>query len=243
MEVKGKVALITGSSTGIGLATARLFSKNGAKIGLVARSADILQQLVSELPDSFAVSADLSEIDGISDVVDQIISHFGGVDILINNAGRAFHAPIEKADAQLYRKLLDLNVVSVMRLMQCVIPTMRKQGSGVIVNVSSGLTKRLVPGTGPYSATKYALNALTLIAREELASDHISVGVMYPGRTENTKFRENAVVHIMRSQSTPPAGIRPPGRADTPQEVAEKILEAVQSEAAETFTASTQGRA
>jgi NAD(P)-dependent dehydrogenase (short-subunit alcohol dehydrogenase family) len=161
------------------------------------------------------------------------------VDGLINNAARAFHTPIEHADVQLYRQLLDLNVVSVLRLMQCVIPAMRQQGGGVILNISSGLSKRIVPGVGPYASTKYALNALSLTAREELAADNIRVGIVIPGRTINTKFGENTFASMMRPQGGPGAG-GPAMRVDTPEEVAEKIVKAFQSEAAETYTASTR---
>jgi NAD(P)-dependent dehydrogenase (short-subunit alcohol dehydrogenase family) len=81
---------------------------------------------------------------------------------------------------------------------------MRKQGGGVIVNVSSGLSKRILPGVGPYASTKYALNALTLTARAELAEDNIRVGLVIPGRTINTSFGQNAVASIVRPQSAPP---------------------------------------
>ena len=239
MEVHGKVVIITGASAGIGLAAARLFARHGARVALVARSVDVLQRLAGELPDAFAVPADLSVIEQIPQVIAAVQAHYGRVDVLVNNAGRAFHTPIELADVQLYRHLLDLNVVGVLCAMQAVIPIMRAQGGGVIVNVSSGLSKRIVPGVGPYASTKYALNALTLTGRAELAIDHISVGLVIPGRTSNTNFGENAVAFIARPQNAPSAGAAPM-RVDTPEEVAEKILEAVQTEAAETFTASTQ---
>ena len=239
MEVQGKVVIITGASTGIGLAAARLFTKHGAKVALVARSAEVLSDLAGELPGALAVTADLSEIERIPLVIDAVFTHYGRVDVLINNAGRAFHTPVEQADIQLYRHLLDLNVVSVLRAMQCVIPIMREQGGGVIVNISSGLSKRIVPGVGPYASTKYALNALTLTARAELAADNIHVGLVLPGRTINTSFGKNAVASISRPQAAQPA-VNTPLRVDTPKQVAEKILEAVQTEAAETYTASTQ---
>ena len=242
MDIQGKVIIITGASAGIGREAARLFAQQGAKLGLIARSADALRSLASELPDAFAVAADLGEIEAIPAVIDQIIAHYGRVDGLINNAARAFHTPIEHADVQLYRQLLDLNVVSVLRLMQCVIPAMRQQGGGVILNISSGLSKRIVPGVGPYASTKYALNALSLTAREELAADNIRVGIVIPGRTINTKFGENTFASMMRPQGGaggPGAG-GPAMRVDTPEEVAEKIVEAFQSEAVETYTASTR---
>jgi NAD(P)-dependent dehydrogenase (short-subunit alcohol dehydrogenase family) len=243
MEIQGKVVIITGASAGIGLAAARLFSQHGARVALVARSADLLAQLAASLPGSLAVPADLSQIDSIPQVIQTIFAHYGRIDVLVNNAGRAFHTPIEHADAQLFRQLLDLNVVGVLRAMQCVIPTMRQQGGGVIVNISSGLSKRIVPGVGPYAATKYALNALTLTARAELAADNIHVGLVIPGRTINTSFHENGLVQPIRLQTAPPTANAPANaaqmRVDTPEEVAAKILEAVQSEAAETYTAST----
>lgn len=238
MDIQGKVVVITGASAGIGMAVARLFAEHGAKLALVARSADALQKLASELPDALAIPADLSQVDRVSQVIDAAHQHFGRIDVLINNAGRAFHTPIEQTDVNLYRQLLDLNVVSVLRAMQCVIPIMRQQGGGVIINISSGLSKRIVPGVGPYASTKYALNALTLTARAELAADHIQVGLVFPGRTINTLFGENAVAYIARPQMPQPAG-GVTMRVDTPEEVAAKILEAVQTEAAETYTAST----
>jgi NAD(P)-dependent dehydrogenase (short-subunit alcohol dehydrogenase family) len=195
--------------------------------------------LASELPHAFAVPADLSQIDQIPPVIEEIKAHFGRVDGLINNAGRAFHTPIEQADIQLYRRLLDLNVVSVLRAMQCVIPILRQQGGGVIINISSGLSKRIVPGVGPYASSKYALNALTLTARAELAADGISVGLVIPGRTINTNFVKNTLASIPRPQN-PPGAAGAPIQTDTPQEVAQKILEAVETGAAETYTASTQ---
>jgi NAD(P)-dependent dehydrogenase (short-subunit alcohol dehydrogenase family) len=245
MEIHGKVVIITGASAGIGLAAARLFAQHGARVALVARSADALQRLAAELPDALAVPADLSEIEHIPQVIEAVQRHYGRVDVLINNAGRAFHTPIELADIQLYRRLLDLNVIGVLRAMQCVIPLMREQGGGVIVNISSGLSKRIVPGVGPYASTKYALNALTLTARAELAPDNIHVGLVIPGRTINTRFGQNTMAAIESPQRSQPAvSAQPAGstamRVDTPEEVAEKILEAVQTEAAETFTASTQ---
>ena len=232
MDINGKVIIVTGASTGIGLAAARLLCQQGAKVGLVARSADLLEQAAAELPGSFAVPADLSEIECIPQVISQMQAHYGRIDALVNNAGRAMHIPIEKGDVQLYRKLLDLNVVSVLYAMQCVIPMMRQQGGGVIINISSGLSKRIAPGVGLYASTKYALNAITLTARLELASDNIRVGLMIPGRTFGTQFAHKAV-----SLNEGPAAwqLSAATHGDSPEHVAQKILEALQTEAAETY--------
>jgi NADP-dependent 3-hydroxy acid dehydrogenase YdfG len=230
MEINGKVVIITGASTGIGLATARLFAQNGARLGLVARSADLLERLAASFSDALAVPADLSDVSVVPGVIERIYQHFGRVDVLINNAGRAMHTPIATTDVQTYRSLLDLNVVSVLSAMQHVIPILRRQGGGVIVNISSGLSKRIVPGAGPYASTKYALNALTLTARAELEAENIRVCLVIPGRTANTNFARNAY-----SAETSTRNPQSYSQGDSPEHVAEKILEAVRSEAAEVY--------
>jgi NAD(P)-dependent dehydrogenase (short-subunit alcohol dehydrogenase family) len=162
-------------------------------------------------------------------MVARVHEHYGRIDVLVNNAGQGMHVPLAEADPDDYRAVLELNVVSVLVAMQAVIPVMRAQGGGVIVNISSGLSKRIVPGVGPYASTKYALNALTLTARLELAPENIRVGLMLPGITA-TEFHRNAIgigpERSERYRSMP---------ADTPEHVAAKILEAVETEAAEVF--------
>lgn len=232
MNVKDKVILVTGASAGIGLAATRLLSQHGARVGLVARSADRLRQVADELPGSFAIPADLGDIDAIEGVIRQFHEHFGRIDGLVNNAGRAMHVPLEQADIQQYREMLDLNVVSILRAMQCVIPIMRGQGGGVIVNISSGLSKRIMPGVGAYASSKYALNALTLTARAELAPDNIRVCLMLPGRTADTQFAANGFNIIPGRVSQTPQGYV---GGDSPQHVAEKILETFETEAAEVY--------
>ena len=238
MEINGKVIVVTGASSGIGLAAARLLTAQGARVALVARSEDVLQHLAAELPGSLAVPADLSQVERIPGVFAEIHQHYGRIDVLINNAGRAMHVPIENGDVQLYRYLLDLNVVGVLCAMQCVIPIMRQQGGGVIVNITSGLSKRIVPGVGLYASTKYALNALTLTARTELAPDNIRVGLVVPNRTNGTRFAQNAVTMDGGRRTDWQAAAATQG--DTPEHVAQKILEAVQTEAAETYADSIQ---
>ena len=169
MDIKDKVVLVTGASAGIGLATARLLAKNGAKLALNARSKDKLEQLSEELPDSAAFPADMSDECAVREMMDKVQAKFGRLDILINNAGRGMNCPLESIDIKEYRKLLDLNVVGPLVAMQAAIPVMRRQGGGTIVNISSGTTFMYAPGLSGYSATKRALNGLSLTARGELA--------------------------------------------------------------------------
>ena len=236
MDISRAVTIVTGASSGIGLATARLFTLQGARVVLVARSADILTQIAQDLPDSLVVPTDMRDIAAIRQMVATVQQHYGRIDILVNNAGQGMHVPIEHADIEMYRALLDLNVVGVLAAMQAVIPIMRAQGGGQIINISSGLSKRIVPNVGPYASTKYTLNALSLTARLELAPDNIRVGVVYPGITA-TNFSQNAIggTHLSAARQ---------GNVnyDSAEVVAAKILTAVQTEEAETYADSIAPR-
>ena len=138
MDIKGKVAIVTGASSGIGLATAKLLSSKGAKLALVARSKDKLEKLAKELPEAIAVTADISKVEDVKSMVKQAYEHFGRIDILVNNAGRGYDVPVEKTDIEIFHYLFDLDVVGPLVAMKEAIPIMRRQGGGTIVNVSSG---------------------------------------------------------------------------------------------------------
>lgn len=235
MDIAGKIVLLTGASEGIGLATARLLAQQGAKVALIARSEAKLQQLASELPDSFAVVTNMRDDTAVRAMVNQVYQYYGRIDVLINNAGQGMHVPIEQADLNQYRSLFELNVVGVLSAMQVVIPLMREQGGGIIINISSGTSKMVLPNVGPYASTKYALNAITLTARLELARDNIRVGLVYPGITA-TDFLKNAISVQTSNQRQ---SIMP---IETPEQVAEKIAEAIQTEAAETYADSLRSR-
>lgn len=234
MDVAGKVAVITGASGGIGLAAARLFSREGARVGLAARSVDTLDLVAAELPGSLAIPTDMRDETAIHAMIDTVARQFGRLDILVNNAGQGMHTAIERADPSIYRSLLELNVVGVLIAMQAAIPLMRRQGGGAIVNISSGTTKMNLPGVGPYASTKHALNGLTLAARVELASDGISVGLVYPFVTA-TAFHSN-----LAAADPQPATRSRALLADSAEYVAELILEAVRTGAAEVFAASVK---
>lgn len=228
MNLQGAVVIVTGASMGIGRAAARQFAGEGARVALAARSAEALAALAAELPDSLAVPTDMRDEAAVRQMVAAVADHYGRIDVLVNNAGQGMHVPVAVADLALYRALLELNVVSVLAAMQAVIPIMRRQGGGVIVNVSSGTSKRIIPGVGPYASTKYALNALSLTARAELAPENIRVGVVYPGITATDFIRNAAAVQIDPARRQGMA-------ADTAEHAAAKIVEAVRTEAAEVY--------
>ncbi len=235
MDVRGKVALITGASSGIGLATVRLLAERGAKVALAARSRDKLATIAAKLPAAFAIPTDMADEDSIANMVQQTQRHFGRIDLLINNAGQGYDAPIEQIDPHQYRALFAVNVVGPLVAMQAMIPIMRQQGGGMIVGISSGTSLMYLPGMAAYSSTKRALNAVSLTARAELAKENIIISVVYPYITL-TDFANNMVAAARSGEQRgpEPGGWQPPP-PDTAEYVAGKILEVIASEEAEQY--------
>ena len=232
MNVRDRVAIVTGASSGIGLATAKLLTERGAKVALVARSLDKLEALAKDLTGSFAALADMATEEDVKRMVARVLGEYGRVDILVNVAGRGYDAPVEHIDIELLRQIYQLDLVGPLVAMQAVIPVMRKQGGGSIINVSSGTSLMNLPNMSPYSSLKRALNALSLAAREELKDDNIVVSVVYPFMTA-TDFEENTIKdsHILWEGDD--EGDLPP--ADPPEHVAAKILEAIETGVPEVY--------
>lgn len=224
MKIKNAVVIITGASSGIGRALALELSARGAKLVLAARSKEKLAQLASELPDAFPVPLDLRETGAAEHLVSTAKEKYGRVDALINNAGQGLRANLEDIDLAEYRAIMELNVFAVLRTLQTAIPIMRAQGGGMILNVSSMVSKSYIPGLAAYASTKYALNALSLTARAELAVDNIVVSVFHPKMTA-TDFGANAL-----GESYDSSGGRPGMGVDTAEDVALRIAEQIESE-------------
>ncbi|MBU7034531.1 MAG: SDR family oxidoreductase [Theionarchaea archaeon] len=230
IDIQKRVAIVTGASSGIGLATARLLTAKGARVALVSRSKDTLERISKELPSSLALPADITKENTIRRMVEQTKEHFGRIDILINNAGQGYDAPIEKTNITTFRYIFELDVVGQLIAMQEVIPIMRSQGGGSIMNVSSGTALMYLPNMGAYSSAKRALVGISLTAREELKRDNIVVSVVYPYITL-TNFQENTMTDSVGEWEG--GGSYHP--ADTAEYVAQKILEGVESGEAEIF--------
>jgi len=227
MIVQDSVGIVTGASMGIGEAVARHLGQAGAKVVLAARSGDRLEELAAQIPGSLAVPTDMRKPEEIRKLVNRTLEEYGRVDILINNAGQGMRAPVESIDIGDYQALIELNVFGPLIAMQEVIPLMRRQGGGMILNVSSMLTKMHMPQLAAYSSTKYALNSLSFAARKELEKDHIVVSVFNPKMTA-TDFGHNA-----RGETYDSRAGRPGMTVDTADDVAREILKQLRSEAAE----------
>jgi short-subunit dehydrogenase len=231
--LQGKTAIVTGASSGIGLATARLLAENGVRVGLVSRSAKTLEDLSATLPGSRVFPADMTKIPQIRRMAEEVKKYFGRIDILVNNAGQGYDAPVEKTDIRTFRYIYDLNVIGPLVAMQQVIPVMKAQGGGTIVNISSGTALMHLPGMSPYSSSKRALAGISLAARQELQPDNIVVSVVYPYITL-TNFEKNTI----RAVPVPEGGEEPTGPfpADSAEFVAGKIVGGIVSGEAEIFS-------
>ncbi len=232
MDIKDKFAIVTGASSGIGLSTAQLLSKMGAKVALVSRSKEKLEKLSNEIPNSIAVQADMSKIFEVKLMVKEVMDRFGNIDILVNNAGVGYDAFAEKIDVDTYHYIFDLDLVGPLEAMQQVIPIMRKHGGGTIINISSAVALMTLPNNAPYASIKRALAVLSLTAREELKNDKITVSVVYPYITL-TNFERNTIRDVpVPEAELEPHGPFPPDSADY---AAQKIIDGIESGEAEIF--------
>lgn len=187
-ELKGKVALVTGASSGIGEATAKLLAKNGARVVLVARREDRLQQIIKEIEDAggraISVVADVADEAQVKNAFDKAHQEFGRLDILVNNAGVMLLGPISGADTEEWRRMVNLNVLGLMYCTHAALPTMQAQKSGHIVNISSVAGRTAREGAGVYNATKWAVGAFSESLRQEVSRDRIRVSIIEPGVVE-----------------------------------------------------------
>jgi short-subunit dehydrogenase len=239
MDVTGKVIIVTGASEGIGCAAARRLAQAGAKVALVARNRARLEELAQELRgadhEALGVPTDLRDPQAVAQMVEQVQGAFGRIDVLINNAGQSAAGTVADVDPAIFRQIMELNIYGALSAIQAVVPVMRAGGGGMIVNISSMVSKMNIPGLGTYAATKAALNVLSSTARAELAPENIRVITVFP-RTTETDFGKHALGdREMRAHQRPGANWRANVVVDSPEFVAEKILAAVQTEAEETY--------
>jgi short-subunit dehydrogenase len=236
MDIQGSVTIITGASAGIGLATARRFAEAGAKLALVARSTDKLAALAAELQgqghEALPLTADMRNPAAVRQMVERTWQHYGRIDMLINNAGQAAAGMVADVSPDDFRKIIELNIFGPLYAIQAAVPKMRQSGGGLIINISSMVSKMRLPGLAAYAATKSALNMLSDTARVELAVDNIRVITVFP-RLTATAFGRNSLgdQQVRESQRTRAAAIVP----DSADHVAGKILEAARKESAEQY--------
>ncbi len=199
-KLDGKVALVTGASSGIGEATALALAEAGASVAVAARRTDKLDELVKKIEGmggkAFAVTADVSDENQARDMVTAANAEFGRVDILVNNAGVMLLGPIGGADTEEWRRMLGINVLGLMYATHASLPLMKAQGSGHIVNISSVAGRTVSAGVGVYNASKWGVGAFSESLRQEVSKDKIRVTIIEPGAvaTELTQHVTNPEV-------------------------------------------------
>jgi NADP-dependent 3-hydroxy acid dehydrogenase YdfG len=189
IDLTGKTVIVTGASSGIGASTARLLHAAGALPVLAARRADRLAELSEELDGALAVPTDITDPAQVRDLVAATLDRHQRIDGLVNNAGASLNGPLDQVDPVQFSQILQLNVVGLLTMTQAVLPAMRAQGFGRIVNVSSGSTRRTAVGLGAYASTKTAVNMLSAVLTQELAGDGIAVSLLLPSITA-TEFAD-----------------------------------------------------
>lgn len=192
MDLAGRICLITGASGGIGEALADALVGAGANVVLLARRADALQVVVSRLgaDRTIAVPGDVRRLDDLRRGVQAAVDRWGGLDILINNAGIAVMAKLTTLDESLFDDGFKVNVFGPILGVQAALPALKARGGGYIVNISSAMSLRPTPTLAIYSATKAALNVISASLRLELQNDNIKVMTVHPGYIAN-EFTRN----------------------------------------------------
>ncbi len=218
MDLFGTTVLITGASGGIGAATARAFAAEGAKVILTARSSEKLNELVQSIGENKAmsVSADITDPQQVDNLLSRAENRFNGIDILVNNAGVGLISNVQDISANDLLTAFKVNLFGPLYIIQKTIPLMYRNGGGIIINVSSMVTRIATRNNGGYRATKMALDSLSDAMRLELKEKRIRVVTVYPGLTKSEFFSHCLGKH---SQSASANKFR-----YTPEQVARRII-------------------
>jgi NAD(P)-dependent dehydrogenase (short-subunit alcohol dehydrogenase family) len=232
-KLSGKAAIISGATSGIGKATALLFAQEGAELVITGRRAEFGQRTVEEIEQrggrGLFVQADHSQADDCTRVVERTLAEFGRVDILFNNAGIVTGGTAETTSEEVWNETLAINVTAVWRMCKLVLPIMKQQGQGVIVNNGSDWSVVAGRDAFPYIASKGAVGMMTKAMALDHARENIRVNAVCPGDTlverwlEKGYFEGSDPVRFEEAMKESSAYI-PMGRFGRPEEIARAVL-------------------
>lgn len=196
-DLNGKTALITGGSKGIGLAAAQALADNGVNVAIVARNKDDLKDALLTLEKkgvkAIAISGDVSNKEDVDNIVSEVLSDFGNIDILINNAGIMGGGSFFDDNEETFRKMMDVNVFGMYYMMKAVLPGMQKQSSGDVINISSVSGLRSSANSALYAASKHAVIGLTEGVMQEVRKDNIRVQYLTPSAVLTSLIGESSL--------------------------------------------------
>jgi len=235
LGLEGKVALITGASRGMGKAIATAFAREGVRVAICARGVQRLEEAAQDIrqqrgAEVVAVAADVSRLEDIRRLVRETLGHFGRIDILVNNAGGPPMAPFTDVTEEMWDTALAMNLRSVIRLCHEVIPHMRKQGGGCILNLTSISVKQPIDRLVLSNVARLGVIGLTKTLANELAKDNIRVNSVCPGFILTERIRELAEAKATRENKSLEEVLAewereiPMGRMGTPEEVADLFV-------------------
>lgn len=192
IPLKGKVALVTGASKGIGRASALRLAESGANIVIGATSVDLLETLSRDITslgvESLAERCDVTQLPDCEGLVKHVLERFGKIDILVNNAGVGFSGKIVDLDPKQANEMVMVNILGVYYITRAVLPYMMEQQSGDIINIGSVASLKYSPNFAMYSATKFAVRAFSEALRNEVQGHNIRVTLIHPGMTKTAFF-------------------------------------------------------
>lgn len=221
--LKGKVAIVTGGTRGIGLEIVKLFKENGAEVVLLGSRAETVDKALKALKDEGITAdgyyPDLSDYDEIKKVVEQIVAKYGKIDILVNNAGISAKNSIEDTTCEEFNNIINLNLNAVFNMTKAVVSYMKEKKYGVVLNTSSMVSIYGQPSGVGYPASKFAVNGLTKSLARELAPFNIRVNAVAPGITKT-----DMVANLPKQIIEPLIKTIPLGRIGEPRDVANAFL-------------------
>jgi len=187
-NIEGKVIVITGASSGLGEATARHLSEQGAIVALAARRTERIQSLADEITKNggkaLVVTTDVTERDQVKELVDKTVEGFGRIDVMINNAGLMPQSLLERLKVDEWDQMIDVNIKGVLYGIAAALPYMKEQKSGHFINVSSVAGHTVHPGGAVYSATKRAVRTLSEGLRQEVKPYNLRTTIISPGAVD-----------------------------------------------------------
>lgn len=225
MLLENKIAIVTGGTRGIGLATVEAFLREGATVILTGSRQEAADKAVAALKEKdpnakvAGIAPNLSDLASVEAAFQKVAQEYGRIDVLVNNAGMSDSTPFDKYDEATFEKVMDLNVKGVFTCARAVTPIMQAQGSGVILNTSSMVSRYGQPSGIAYPTSKFAVNGFTLSLARELGKHGIRVNAVAPGITDTDMMRAvpEQVIKALSAQI-------PLGRIGKPEEVANAFV-------------------